>query len=65
MIPLRPSPRRAPQALIRHVALFPRDDIPEEEEEEEEEEEKEEARDLPPSTAPPRLEQAQGQAQEE
>jgi hypothetical protein len=40
MIPLRPSPRRAPQ-----------DDVPEE------------ARELPPSTAPPRLEQAQGQAQ--
>jgi len=40
MIPLRPSPGRAP-----------RDDIPEEE-----------ARELPPSTAPPRLEQAQRQA---
>ena len=42
MIPLRPSPGRAP-----------RDDIPEEE-----------ARELPLSTAPPRLEQAQRQAQE-
>ena len=53
-IPLRPSPRRAPHAPIRQATLFPGDDIHEEE-----------GRDLPPSTAPPRLEQAQeGQAQE-
>jgi hypothetical protein len=53
MTPLKPSPRRAPQAPIRHVAPFPRIDIPEE------------ARELPPSTAPPRLEQAQWQAEEQ
>ena len=45
-IPLRPSPRRAPQAPIQLVAPFPNDDIPEE------------ALELPSSTAPPRLEQA-------
>jgi hypothetical protein len=54
-IPLRPSPRRAPHAPIRQATLFPRDDIHEEE-----------GHDLPSSTAPPRLEQAQeGQAQEQ
>ena len=52
MIPLKPSLRRASQAPIWHVAPFPTDNIPEGE-----------ARELPPSTAPPRLEQEQRQAQ--
>jgi hypothetical protein len=48
-LPIRPSPRRAPQAT--HFTLFPRDDTPEAPSE------------LPPSTAPPRLEQPEEQAQ--
>ena len=53
MISLRSSLRRASQAPIQLVAPFPSDDIPEE------------ALELPSSTAPPRLKQAQGQEQEE
>jgi hypothetical protein len=48
-LPTRPSPRRAPQAT--HFTLFPRDDTPETPSE------------LPPSTAPPRLEQLEEQAE--
>jgi hypothetical protein len=51
-VALRPSPRRAPQALIQLAAPFPNDDIPEQ------------ALELPSSTAPPRLEQVQRQEEE-
>jgi hypothetical protein len=48
-LPTRPSPRRAPQAT--QFMLFPRDDTPEA------------PLELPPSTAPPRLEQLEEEAQ--
>ena len=51
-VALRPSSRRAPQALIQLAAPFPNDDIPEQ------------ALELPSSTAPSRLEQVQRQEQE-